>query len=838
MKAGVLHHRRLTPLVKCAGLVLGLLTSLFSTASVRADGCFVAPPFVWNKHKDINEPTQKAIMVYDAGREDLILQVKYNGPVEQFGWLVPVPSLPTVQQGSMKSFYALSRYTQEHWEPREYGTRGKGEDNGMDTLSAGGAGEPEPVKVVEIKTVGAYEVAVLSATEPGSLEKWLAANGFAFPAEKADVIDSYVKQHWYFVAVKIDLRKTGGFRLVGAPRQATTKISGGGVAEKLGEGELQPLQISFASEQCVFPLKISSVNGTPSEVQVYVLSPEPLVERRMFEKKFPEIKKHALEQYANRVKSQQHLQEMRRSAMMRFNPEMAEMPMPPMETNVPLNQILQMYAPEEELLRYGAVTEKDVPDSKLPRFSGKTRWLTKQTWTFKPEEMEDLLFQPAVAVFAEDLDSEAGYYVAQNLARLGTNAVPALLTALQSTNASVRLHAVSVLNQNHADESLTRDPRVANYLPALFKAPEWEIRMAAAQAAGEAWNPQFAEPVIQLLRDENEVVQQTAVFALQRNQLGWAGHLPELQKMLKDEDLKVRAPAFELLSRMPEPIPREDVLPLLGVADPRVLNLALQVLERDGVSSDELLPLLHSTNMPARMAWLRAMRDFREKSAIPDIIFLLRDTDPQVQRQAWNLLKTFTGQEIPKDQPDQWEQWWAGNKIPVMIDDCTVTLAEDPTNGATYHDRGCLYYDSRAFTNALADFQKAGELGSDNRDYSHYRIWLIRARLGEKDAATRELASYLARRPQGKPWALNVGRFLAGQMTEVDFIAAAADPNGQTDREQHCEAWFYAGMKRLLAGDKTTAADYFQKCRATDVKSFEEYDSAGAELKFLAGTSN
>ncbi len=58
-----------------------------------ADGMFVAPKFVWDKHKDINEPTQKAILVYDDGHENLILQVKYEGPVDEFGWLIPVPNL-------------------------------------------------------------------------------------------------------------------------------------------------------------------------------------------------------------------------------------------------------------------------------------------------------------------------------------------------------------------------------------------------------------------------------------------------------------------------------------------------------------------------------------------------------------------------------------------------------------------------------------------------------------------------------------------------------------------------------------------------------------------------
>lgn len=54
---------------------------------------------------------------------------------------------------------------------------------------------------------------------------------------------------------------------------------------------------------------------------------------------------------------------------------------------------------------------------------------------------------------------------------------------------------------------------------------------------------------------------------------------------------------------------------------------------------------------------------------------------------------------------------------------------------------------------------------------------------------------------------------------------------------QHCEAWYYAGMKRLLAGDKKTAADYLNKCLGTREKNFDEYILAQAELKSLGATN-
>jgi lipoprotein NlpI len=100
--------------------------------------------------------------------------------------------------------------------------------------------------------------------------------------------------------------------------------------------------------------------------------------------------------------------------------------------------------------------------------------------------------------------------------------------------------------------------------------------------------------------------------------------------------------------------------------------------------------------------------------------------------------------------------------------------------------------------------------------------------------------AYLEHRDAKKTndWPSKVGRFLVGQLSEADFLKAAANTNSQTDREQHCEAYFYAGIKHLIENDNTIAADYFKKCLATDVKDFTEYESAEAELKLLASPAN
>jgi lipoprotein NlpI len=151
---------------------------------------------------------------------------------------------------------------------------------------------------------------------------------------------------------------------------------------------------------------------------------------------------------------------------------------------------------------------------------------------------------------------------------------------------------------------------------------------------------------------------------------------------------------------------------------------------------------------------------------------------------------------------------------------------------------GCLLYDSQDFTNALVEFRKSVEL-DDSYDNSRFRIWLIRARSDEKDAAAKELQIYLDNRTKENlgDWHYKIGSFLAGQLTESDFLDAAANFDSAKDlgtsAGRLCEAYFYAGSKRLFAGDKDIAADDFEKSIATNQKGYQEYFSAAAELKFL-----
>lgn len=252
------------------------------------------------------------------------------------------------------------------------------------------------------------------------------------------------------------------------------------------------------------------------------------------------------------------------------------------------------------------------------------------------------------------------------------------------------------------------------------------------------------------------------------------------------------------------------------------------------ISGDEALVMLQSPQIVARLLGLHALDQKPEKQSVELALPLLRDPDEMVRLKAAQTLRTLTGQQFSEDQADEWESWWIKNKTNFVAQsqrEESRTLADR----MAYHIRGCENYDARNFAQSLVDFRKSSELGSEFQDYSWYRIWLIRTRAGEKEAATQELVSYLKKRKAQKPpdWPLQVGRFLAGQIAEADLLKAAADAKPQTDREQHCEAYFYAGSKRLLENDQAGAADFFRKCLGTGVTDFEEFTSAEAELKVL-----
>ncbi|MDB6023037.1 MAG: Lipoprotein NlpI, partial [Pedosphaera sp.] len=158
-------------------------------------------------------------------------------------------------------------------------------------------------------------------------------------------------------------------------------------------------------------------------------------------------------------------------------------------------------------------------------------------------------------------------------------------------------------------------------------------------------------------------------------------------------------------------------------------------------------------------------------------------------------------------------------------------LELDPEIVRAYFVRGNARYLMRKWDGARQDYRRYCELNPSDASYPSFFIWLIHARGGERAAADKELSACLDKLRKGDygPWQKKIGALLLDRLGEAEFLRAAH----VRDTGEQCEAWYYAGMKRQLAGDLATAKDYFQKCVATARKDFFEYNFAAAELKAM-----
>jgi hypothetical protein len=286
-------RRRIT-----ATLSLALVLVLVSSSLARADGKFYArervPPGV---------PYQRAILMYDDGKETLILQSRFgpsgkSEPGAALGWVVPVPAVPEL--GSMTPgfglFFNVDRLSTPDittipvtlltllalpfillalvWRRRKPSLI---EVAGIFLLplivmyiSLPGSTGVRGFETVPETEADIYRAKVIKADNSSALMAWLNECGFQFTPSDQPVLDNYIEKGWCFVVAQV------------RPDEKMMALDN---FERL----TNPLILRFASKVPVYPLALTATTCAPTEVLLYTLSRSKLDARGVLPLRFANL---------------------------------------------------------------------------------------------------------------------------------------------------------------------------------------------------------------------------------------------------------------------------------------------------------------------------------------------------------------------------------------------------------------------------------------------------------------------------------------------------------------------------------------------------------------------
>jgi len=220
--------------------------------------------FFCDNSQPVNQQAERIIFAQQPdGSVDAVIQIQYQGPSEQFAWMLPVTGSPEISVSSNAAFDRIQQATNPLYRLTTT-VEGTCADSGGGRLSSDGtssadAGVPpsEPggeVTVVDRGSVGPYDY-VLIALDPEAMDlvavaiTWLRDNGYDVPEMSSEVLRPYLES---------------GMNLL------TFRLTKGNDA-----GSIRPVRLSFGNGLPSIPIRPTAVAAQPDMgIMVWVLGAE------------------------------------------------------------------------------------------------------------------------------------------------------------------------------------------------------------------------------------------------------------------------------------------------------------------------------------------------------------------------------------------------------------------------------------------------------------------------------------------------------------------------------------------------------------------------------------
>jgi hypothetical protein len=247
-----------------SGVALGFSLGGIETAS--ACGCLTPP----DPSVPVVQAGERIVFALDNGTVTAHIQLSYSGPAPDFGWLLPLPSLPTLDLGTDELFNQLTTATQPKYRlTRNYngacafGGAGRGGNFGAAPSQANSAGggsdttDGGPTPLVIQASIGPYDYAVLKADDKTAMLDWLSTNHYFVPVGTDDSVAPYIRPGAFFLALKLHSGQNAG--------------------------DLQPVVVKYPSDLPMIPIVLTSTGATPNMgIQVWMLGTGRAIPRNYF----------------------------------------------------------------------------------------------------------------------------------------------------------------------------------------------------------------------------------------------------------------------------------------------------------------------------------------------------------------------------------------------------------------------------------------------------------------------------------------------------------------------------------------------------------------------------
>lgn len=199
-----------------AAALAGALVLTPAPDASACGGSFSPPPDPQNPEVIEIAAQRMAFSISDA-QTVLWSQIEYEGPPEEFAWVLPVGPGSTIELASPNWFDALEAATSTHvvapgacgpapvYEEPSSGGCGCGSKSYDGAGLRGGPQEPgtSSVDVVSRGTLGPYDTVTLSAQNGDAVKDWLTTNGYSIPADVGPILDEYTMKGMDFIALKL-----------------------------------------------------------------------------------------------------------------------------------------------------------------------------------------------------------------------------------------------------------------------------------------------------------------------------------------------------------------------------------------------------------------------------------------------------------------------------------------------------------------------------------------------------------------------------------------------------------------------------------------------------------